>query len=79
MTPAQLEQVGIALYGARWQTDLARDLNVADRSIRRWASGQNPIPAGLVGDLLVLVGQRSIELAGVKDLLVRLAASTSTE
>ena len=79
MTPTQLERVGIALYGARWQTDLARDLAVADRSVRRWASGQNPIPASLVGELLVLVEQRAVDLAGVADMLKSALASTSAE
>lgn len=78
MTPAQLEQVGIALYGDRWQTDLARDLNVADRSIRRWASGQNPVPASLTAELLALVDQRSAKLADVKAMLLKLSASTPT-
>jgi len=79
LTPTQLERVGIALYGARWQTDLARDLAVADRSVRRWASGQNPIPASLVGELLVLVEQRAVDLAGVADMLKSALASTSAE
>jgi hypothetical protein len=38
-----LEQVGPALYGPRWQVELARALGVSDRTVRRWAvSGDLP-------------------------------------
>ena len=30
---------GEALYGARWQTQLARDLGVTVRQVQRWTSG----------------------------------------
>ncbi|MFQ5467961.1 MAG: hypothetical protein ACE5DS_07475 [Kiloniellaceae bacterium] len=33
------------LYGAhRWQTALARELAVNDRTVRRWASGASAVP-----------------------------------
>jgi len=37
-------RVGAALYGPRWQSELARDLGVSDRTVRRWAAGEQPIP-----------------------------------
>jgi len=37
-------RVGGALYGPRWQSELARDLGVSDRTVRRWAAGEQPIP-----------------------------------
>lgn len=38
-----LIQCGRALYGERWQTDLARDLGLSDgRRIRQWLSGGHP-------------------------------------
>ena len=33
-------QIATALYGARWQHAVARDLNVHVRQIHRWASGE---------------------------------------
>lgn len=47
---ALLREAGEALYGPRWQSDLARDLGVSDRTVRRWVAGQ-PIPAGLWSEL----------------------------
>ena len=61
MTPTQLRQLGEALYGPRWQSDLARDLGVSDRTVRRWVGGQ-PSPHGAVDDLYRLVGIRTLTL-----------------
>lgn len=56
MTP--LRQAGEALYGPRWQSDLARALGVSDRTMRRWAAGTHCPPPGVHADLLRLVEQR---------------------
>lgn len=39
-----LARIGNALYGSRWQTDMAHDLEVNTRTIRRWTTGEWPIP-----------------------------------
>ena len=45
MTAAELRRHCSRLYGAhRWQTALARELQVNDRTVRRWASGSSPVP-----------------------------------
>ncbi len=33
-----------AVYGAGWQAKLARDLVRESRTIRRWKSGESPVP-----------------------------------
>lgn len=57
ITPEQLRRVGEVLYGPEWQTPLARALGprcpdpranadgLAPRVVRRWASGERPVPA----------------------------------
>jgi DNA-binding transcriptional regulator YdaS (Cro superfamily) len=45
MTKIELMQAGRLLYGERWQAALARALGVSDRTVRRWASGAQPIPS----------------------------------
>lgn len=62
MTPAQLIAVGQALHGERWQTPLARDLSVSDRTMRRWLAGDQRMPAGLWGDCCALLRARRIEI-----------------
>lgn len=54
-----LAECGAALYGPRWQSDLARDLGVSDRTMRRWVAGTHDVPQGLYTDLLRLTEERA--------------------
>src|SRR5882757_2396591 len=51
MSPEELAKAGCALYGERWQTSLAQELKVADRTMRRWLAGESPIPSGVESEL----------------------------
>ena len=42
MTPEQLSKICTLLYGRQWQTALANDLNVTDRTVRRWVKAGSP-------------------------------------
>jgi transposase-like protein len=57
-----LVESGEALYGQQWQSALARDLGVADRTVRRWVAGTSEVPAGLYVDLLRLTQERAAVL-----------------
>lgn len=60
--PAELAEAGQALYGERWQTDLARDLGLSDgRRIRQWMSGDRPIPTGVWADITRLLRKRGLD------------------
>jgi len=54
-----LARVGQALYGDRWQSDLARALSVGDRRVREWAACDRSIPEGIWDDLARLLRDRS--------------------
>ena len=56
--PAQLERAGNLLYGDRWQTDLARALEINDRRVRQWMSIERPIPPGVWADIAALLRHR---------------------
>lgn len=47
MTPAELENRCVALFGPRWQTLLAGRVGVDARTVRRWKAGDREIPAML--------------------------------
>lgn len=47
VTPERLREVAEPHFGERWQTPLARVLGVDPRTIRRFASGETPIPSGV--------------------------------
>lgn len=62
--------VGETLYGPRWQTDLAGDLRVSDRTMRRWvARTETPRPTVLT-DLATLVRARQVALSKIEEVLV---------
>lgn len=44
MTPKELEKIGNKLYGNYWQIHLAKKLKVDARTVRRWKSGDTPVP-----------------------------------
>jgi hypothetical protein len=72
MTPELLSECGAALYGGRWQSELARDLNVNDRTVRRWLAGRNPMPPGVALELLRLLRERA---ADIDNLIHRMRAA----
>lgn len=67
-----LIKCGRALYGERWQTDLARDLGLSDgRRIRQWLSGDRPIPRGVWNDISKLLTDRKTVINGALDELLK--------
>ena len=67
MTPATFRTAGKCLYGPRWHSSLAEALGVNRRTIRRWASGEYPVPSEIEDMLrLALCHRRAVigELLG---------------
>jgi hypothetical protein len=57
-----LRQIGEVLYGASWQTAFSERLNVSDRSLRRWASGEDEIPPGVWREIHHLADSQRLTL-----------------
>ena len=66
-------EVGRALYGPRWQSDLARALGVSDRTVRRWAAGEEQPRPGVYRDALRLVRERAEALGPLVPMLEQAA------
>src|SRR5208282_1633117 len=69
-----LHEVGRALYGDIWQSELARDLGCNDRTVRKWNAGDAPIPEYLRGEVAEICrrrGDRLIEIAEQLGVTVR--------
>ncbi len=64
-----LTAVGGALYGPQWQSQLARDLGVAIRTMQRWAAGEFTIPPGVWPEIGDLCRARGNALKGWADTL----------
>lgn len=74
MTPDLLREAGQALYGASWQSDIARELEVSDRTVRRWLAGTRSLPATIAADLDELCGERRALLHAMQTRLRQAAA-----
>jgi len=62
MDPEIFCMVGEALYGSHWRSAIARDLSVADRTVRRWTAGRTPIPEGISTELRTLCETRTADI-----------------
>lgn len=60
-----LRDAGEALYGAQWQSAIARDIDVTDRTVRRWLAGADDLPPGVAMDLWRLCVERAAALDAV--------------
>lgn len=69
-----LTDAGEALYGPRWQSEVARDLECNVRTVQRWLAGANDIPPGVWLDLLRITQERAMALDALADRLKREAA-----
>ena len=57
-TYQEFRALGLALHGGAhgWQSALARRLGVNNRTVRRWASGETPIPGRIQSEIMALTG-----------------------
>lgn len=70
--PEDLRKTGEALFGATWQSELARQLGINDsRRVRQWLAGERPIPAGIWLELAEIAKARGENLINLSNLLMR--------
>lgn len=74
LTPALLARVGEALYGPRWQSELARVFVVNDRTVRRWVAGDSPVPPGITSQLVEQLEDRQDAVAELLEMVKQLGA-----
>lgn len=59
MTPEELREAGVELYGEwGWQTRLAEALGVDGSTVRRWVSGAVPIPNPVAAAVNCFIGRK---------------------
>ena len=71
MSADLLHEAGAILYGPRWQSEIARDLGVNDRTVRRWLDGSSRVPDGIWPELHTLLKARGMAMASVRRKLPR--------
>ena len=73
ITANKLAKLGRALYGDRWQTALAVKLSVADRTMRRWLSGESPIPSSINEEIQKMLALNLAEIDSLTEFAVDLS------
>ena len=71
MTTALLREAGEALFGPRWQSEMARALICSARTVRRWDEGSYPVPPAAWADIRALLRDRRMAMATVRRKLPR--------
>lgn len=61
--------IGQALYGVSFSTNMSHDIRYSVRSIRRWITGERPVPADAWVELDRLAEFRIFQLEGLRVLL----------
>lgn len=74
MDASIIKRAGEALFGNQWQTPLAEALGVSDRTMRRWAAGDTPVPRGVLNDIERVARQR---VADIYQFMAELTASAT--
>ena len=69
LTGAEVRKAGELVYGKNWQTRMAAEIGVTDRTVRRWAGSDAPLSADLRNRLLVLLRAQVDELSAAVDRL----------
>ena len=64
MNKELLIKTGEAAFGANWQTDLAKRLDISARSVRYWLSDERQMP-NLNNELVVLLNERKAKIDSV--------------
>jgi hypothetical protein len=57
-----IRRAGRALWGVRWQQEMAAALQVNMRSCRRWSSGEQTPPETVIAELAQRLAQQQAEL-----------------
>ncbi len=76
MTKEQFIEIGRALYGAKWQEELARNIINLDgvpldaRRVRQWVCGARPVPTWILPELKKLAEKRKEDILEINKILL---------
>lgn len=65
MGSKEIRKSGEVLFGPRWQTDLAKALDVESRRVRQWIAGDRKLPNTIYGDIIRLLKDRLSKIEAV--------------
>ena len=62
LTPSLFVKIGEALFGPCWRLPLSHEIEVSERSVRRWQNAGATIPEGVGADLAEVCRERAGKL-----------------
>ena len=62
-----LQRIGLKLWGPGWPQQMAAELQISERKVRRWARGTFVAPASLKPRLASIMQARGKDLRGLLD------------
>lgn len=65
-----INKIGNALYGENWRAPIAKDLNINERTIRRYADGELAVNPKLIPELIDLINLNIKDLMECKAMLL---------
>lgn len=74
MTDNLITRIGRALYGERWQADMARDLGVHKDTVQDWRQGRAQPRPGVYIDLMRITVERQADLDELLEEMKRLGS-----
>jgi hypothetical protein len=72
-----ISRIGVALWGDRWLSPLARAVRVDERTVRAWARGRRDPPPGVLRELAVLLAAHATTCRDLADEIAKQTDSTS--
>ena len=62
LTPSLFVSIGEAMFGPSWRLPLSKEIEVAERTVRRWQNDGATIPTGVRADLAAVCRRRGARL-----------------
>lgn len=74
-----LENAARRMYGEQWQTPLAKALGINDRTVRRWAAGNNKVPKKIWPLVYAILIEQERAIREASDLVRKVKIEKVTE
>jgi hypothetical protein len=62
MNAERFTECGRLLFGPLWQCEMARAIGISDRTVRRWAKGEQPVRQAVAEELDRRLRERADEI-----------------
>jgi hypothetical protein len=69
-------KIAVLMFGGQWQSSIASELGIGERTVRRFVAGTSPIPMGVWTDLRLRLFNKGVEVHRMHERLTGLLPHT---